>query len=229
MTNVPSYSTQAVAQHTIALLLEATNHAGIYDRKVQEGKWVSSSDPTFYIDQPLMELHGKTLGIIGYGSIGKEVGHIARAFGMKVQAYHPRKTAQESEREPTYVSLDQLLASSDIISLHAPLNEQTRGMISAKEFEQMKEGVILLNTSRGALTDEYALSASLRSGKVAFAGIDVLSEEPMRENHPLLGIPNCIITPHVAWAPVESRERLIRIACENIRKFLEGQPQNVVS
>ncbi len=229
VTNVPAYSTHSVAQFTIALLLEAVSHVGEFNTRVHGGDWVTSADPSFYIGSPLTELYGKKLGIIGLGSIGSEVASIARAFGMEVIAYHPAKAGQKASTYIPYVSLEEFFASSDIISLHAPLREGTRGIIGTEALSRMKEGVIIINTSRGALLDEYALRDALLDGKVSFACVDVLSKEPMVKDHPLLGIPTCIITPHVAWAPVESRSRLIDRACANLKSYLAGKPVNVVT
>ncbi len=229
VTNVPSYSTDSVAQHTFALILEATNHVGEYAHRVQQGQWVDSEDPTFYITSHLSELHGKTLGIIGYGSIGSQVARIARAFGMTIRAYHPAKVGQSLTEGGEYVSLRNLCTSSDIISLHAPLTASTTGIIGKEELEAMAPHTILINTSRGALIDEDALHDALKNQSIALACLDVLSEEPMKPDHPLLSVKNCIITPHVAWAPVEARRRLIQTACENVRSYLAGTPVNVVT
>lgn len=229
VTNVPAYSTDSVAQHTFALILEATNHVGEFAHRVHKGQWVTSEDPTFYISSPLSELHGKTLGIIGYGSIGSQVARIARAFGMHINAYHPRRTGQKLEDGGAYVSLQSLCSSSDIISVHAPLNASSTGIIGREELRAMRSHTILINTSRGALIDEQALHDALSGGDIACACLDVLAEEPMRKDHPLLSLQNCIITPHVAWAPVEARRRLIQIACDNIRSFLNGNPVNLVT
>jgi len=229
VTNVPAYSTDSVAQHTFALILEATNHVGEFAHRVNKGQWVTSEDPTFYISSPLSELHGKTLGIIGYGSIGSQVARIARAFGMSIRAYHPARVGQNVPEGGEYVSLQTLCGTSDIISLHAPLNASSTGIIGKEELNAMSPHTILINTSRGALVDEGALHDALTEHSIACACLDVLEEEPMRKDHPLQGVPNCIITPHVAWAPVEARRRLIKTACENIRSFLNGTPVNLVT
>lgn len=220
--NVPAYSTEAVAQHTFALLLEITNHVGQHTAAVQrDRRWVSSPSFCFW-DAPLMELKGKTLGIIGYGRIGQAVADIARAFGM-------RALATARHLRPGLVPLETVLAESDVISLHCPLFADNRGLINAKTIAQMKDGVILLNTARGPLIDEQALKAALESGKVAAAGLDVIDREPMPADCPLLGLDNCIITPHIAWAPRETRERLLGIVAENIRCFQAGRVQNDVT
>ncbi len=220
--NVPAYSTEAVAQHTFALLLEITNHVGHHTAAVQrDGRWVTSPSFCFW-DAPLMELKDKTLGIIGYGRIGQAVADIARAFGMRVLA-----TARHLH--PGLVPLETLLTQSDVISLHCPLFAENRGLINAQTIARMKDGVILLNTARGPLIDEQALKAALESGKVAAAGLDVIDQEPMPADSPLLGLDRCIITPHIAWAPRETRERLLGIVAENIRCFQAGQVQNDVT
>lgn len=220
--NVPGYSTDAVAQHTFALLLEITNMAGHHSQAVQqEGRWTSSSGFCFW-DWPLMELKDKTIGIIGMGSIGRAVAEIARAFGMKVLA-----TARHER--PGLVSLETVLRESDVISLHCPLFPENTNMIDEKAIAMMKDGVILLNTARGALIDEHALRAALLSGKVRAAGVDVISAEPMRPDNPLLGLDNCVITPHIAWAPAQTRQRLLNMVAENIQNFLEGHTQNDVT
>lgn len=227
VTNVPSYGTEAVAQFTIAMLLEICSRVGYHDSRVHEGAWQACPDFCFW-DMPLMELYGKTIGIIGFGRIGKAVGRLAKAFGMKVLAYanHPNDEGREIGE---YVSLEQLFAMSDVISLHCPLNSSTEGLICRETIEAMKDGVILLNSSRGPLVAEQDLADALNSGKVYAAALDVVASEPVRDDNPLLSAKNCIITPHIAWAPRESRQRLMDIAVENLRAFLNGEQQNVVS
>ena len=225
--NVPSYSTAAVAQFTMALLLEVCHRIGHHDRLVHEGKWCESDSFCFW-DSQQMELAGKTMGIIGFGSIGQAVGRLAKAFGMEVITYS-RSIRPEGKEIAEYVDLDTLLARSDVISLHCPLFPETEKMINAETIGKMKDGVILLNTSRGGVIDEEAVSVALRSGKIRAAAVDVVSEEPMRRENPLLTAPNCIITPHMAWAPIETRQRLLDVVAENIRGFLEGTPRNVVN
>lgn len=225
--NVPSYSTAAVAQFTMALLLEICHRIGHHDRLVHEGKWCESESFCFW-DTPQMELAGKTMGIIGFGSIGQAVGRLAKALGMEVITYS-RSVRPEGLEIAEYVDLDTLLARSDVISLHCPLFPETEKMINAQTIGKMKDGVVLLNTSRGGVLDEKAVAEALRNGKIRAAAVDVVSEEPMRRDNPLLSAPNCIITPHMAWAPIETRQRLLGVVAENIRGFLEGNPQNVVN
>ena len=225
--NVPSYSTAAVAQFTMALLLEVCHRIGHHDRLVHEGKWCESESFCFW-DSPQMELDGKTMGIIGFGSIGQAVGRLAKALGMEVITYS-RSVRSEGKEIAEYVDLDTLLARSDVISLHCPLFPETEKMINEQTIGKMKDGVILLNTSRGGVIDEEAVTVASRSGKIRAAAVDVVSEEPMRRENPLLSAPNCIITPHMAWAPIETRQRLLGVVAENIRGFLEGTPRNVVN
>ncbi len=222
VTNIPSYGTDAVAQYVFALLLEICHHVGHHNDAVQAGRWTSSVDFCFW-DYPLTELAGKTLGIIGYGRIGRRTAEIAKAFGLTVIAYDAQVQAEES------VSLDELLRRSDVISLHCPLFPETQGMICAESLAKMKDGVILINTSRGPLINEPDLRAALISGKVFAAAVDVVSTEPIRADSPLLGLANCIITPHIAWAPKESRQRLMDVAVDNLRQYQQGKPQNVVN
>lgn len=225
--NVPGYGTAAVSQFTIGLLLELCHRIGYHDREVHAGRW--SQCPTFcFWDTPQTELAGKTMGIIGFGSIGRAVGRIAVALGMKVLAYS-RSTCPEGEEIGEYVELDRLLRESDVVSLHCPLFPETEGIINAAAIEKMKDGVILLNTARGQLVDEGALAAALQSGKVRGAAVDVVSKEPMDPENLLLTAPNCIITPHMAWAQGEARQRIIDITADNIRAFLAGAPEHVVN
>ena len=221
--NVPGYSTAAVAQFTFGLLLEICHQIGHHNAVVHDGKWSRCPDFCFW-DTPQMELAGKTLGIIGYGSIGQAVAKIARAFGMNILAC-------SRTRHPgnDYVDLDTLLQNSDIISLHCPLFPETTGMIDAAAIAKMKEGAILLNTARGALIDEAAVADALRSGKLRAAAMDVATEEPIPPDSPLLQAPNCILTPHMAWAPIETRQRVLDAAAEHIRTFLAGKPVSAVN
>lgn len=226
--NIPSYGTAAVGQFAIALLLEICHHIGAHDRSVHEGAWERSADWCFW-DYPLIELAGKTMGIIGYGRIGQATGRIARGLGMKVLAYDSHQDLALAAPEVRYAKLEELYAESDVIALHCPLFPETLGMINRDSIAKMKDGVIILNNSRGPLIVEEDLAEALNSGKVYAAGLDVVSEEPIRGDNPLLSAPNCIITPHISWAPIESRRRLMDIAVENVRSFLEGRPQNVVN
>ena len=221
--NVPCYGTAAVAQFTIALLLELCHHVGRHDVLVHQGSWTSCQDFCLWTT-PQMELAGKTLGIIGYGRIGAAVGTIAQALGMKVITYS--RSAKDGVEN---VDLDTLLTRSDVISLHCPLFPETEGIISRENIAKMKDGVFLVNTSRGALIDEQAVADALASGKIRGAAVDVVTAEPIRKENPLLTAPNCLITPHMAWAPLESRRRLLNTVADNVRCYLEGKPQNVVN
>lgn len=225
VTNIPTYGTTAVAQHTMALLLELCQHTGDHNRSVKNGDWVRCPDFCYW-NTPLVELAGKTFGVIGYGRIGKAVGRLAAAFGMDVLAYDAYATGDGNAR---MVSLDELYQKSDVISLHCPLFKETQGMINAESIAHMKDGVMLLNTSRGPLIVEADLAQALQTGKVAAAAIDVLSVEPASVDCPLLLLENCIITPHIAWASKESRQRLMHIAVENLQAFIDGKPQNIVN
>ena len=228
VTNIPSYGTETVAQFTMGLLLEICHHIGHHDRAVHEGRWSACEDFCFW-DYPMIELAGKTLGLIGYGRIGQAVGRIAQAFGMKLLVY-TRTVRKELETETCrFVSLEELLKEADVISLHCPLQPETGQIIRRETIEQMKDGVILLNSSRGPLIHEADLADALRSGKVAAAAMDVVSTEPIKEDNPLLAAPNCIITPHIAWAAKEARTRLMNVAVENVRSFLNGTPEHVVN
>ncbi len=227
VSNVPSYGTASVAQFAIALLLEICGNVGLHSAAVHEGRWQSSGDWCFW-DRPLIELAGKTMGIIGFGRIGQTVGKIARALGMDVIAYN-RSRSETGALIADYVDLDELFARSDVISLHCPLFDSTRGIINKDSIAKMKDGVILLNNSRGPLVVEQDLADALNSGKVYAAGIDVVSQEPINDDNPLLHAKNCFITPHISWAPKESRARIMACTAENIRAFLAGTPQNVVN
>ena len=219
--NVPAYSTPTVAQLTMALLLEIALHVGHHSRVVHEGKWSACRDFAFW-DYPLMELAGKTFGIVGYGSIGKAVAKLAQAFGMNVLAYS-RHGAEEFHTE-----LDELYAKADIVSLHCPLTAENTGMINKETIAKMKDGVIILNTARGGLINEADLREALLSGKVYAAASDVTCKEPINADSPLLGLDNMIITPHIAWAATEARQRLLSVAINNVRQYLCGNPQNNV-
>ncbi|MFL2134388.1 D-2-hydroxyacid dehydrogenase [Desemzia sp. FAM 24101] len=227
VTNVPDYSTQSVAQMTIALLLEICQQVGHHNQAVHEGKWEEHPDWTFF-DYPLIELSGKTIGIIGFGSIGQATAKIAQAMGMEVLAYN-RSQSEEGKKLATYVELDELLEKSDVISLHIPLVEETEALINQDTIFKMKDGVILLNTSRGGLLDEEAVAEALNNGKIYAAGVDVVSTESIESTNPLLKAKNVFVTPHIAWATKESRARLIEIAVDNIKQFINGKPENVVS
>lgn len=225
--NIPTYGTAAVAQFAIAMLLEICHHVGHHDRAVHEGRWQNCQDFCFW-DYPLIELAGKTMGIIGFGRIGQATGKIAKALGMRVIAFD--QFPSDSGREiAEYVGLEKLYAESDVISLHCPLFPATQGMINRDSIAKMKDGVILLNNSRGPLIVEQDVAEALNSGKIYAAGLDVVSSEPIKADNPLLKAKNCIITPHISWAPRESRQRLMDIAVENLRAFMGGSPVNIVN
>lgn len=227
VTNIPAYGTQAVAQYVFALLLELCHRVGHHDERVKTGGWSRSEDFCFW-DFPLIELAGKTMGLIGYGRIGQATAKIAKAFGMDVVAHTPRKT-EGIEDEVEFVDLAELYRRSDIISLHCPLKDDNIRMINTQTISEMKDGVKIINTARGPLIDEDDLLNALNSGKVSGAALDVLTIEPALENNPLYGAKNCIITPHIAWAPREARERLLNIAVDNLEVYLKGDIQNEVS
>jgi glycerate dehydrogenase len=222
VSNIPTYGTTAVAQMVFALLLELCHHVGAHSKAVFEGRWSSCPDFCFW-DYPLMELSGKTMGIIGYGRIGRATAAIARAFGMDVVAYDTQVKADE------IVPLDELLRRSDVISLHCPLFPETQGIIGRANLAKCKRGALLINTSRGPLVVEEDLKEALESGQLAGAAVDVVSTEPIRPDNVLLKAPNLIITPHIAWAPKESRQRLMDIAVDNLRSYAKGAPINVVN
>ena len=222
--NAGSYSTQAVAQHTFALILEHYNKVSLYNKYVQDGLWKCS--PTFSpFVYPMSELSGKTLGIVGLGAIGQAVAGIARAFGMRVIAYNRSKREIEGV---TQVCLDTLLSESDIISVHCPLNADSENMFRRETFEKMKKGALFVNTARGGVMSEEDLYNALESGHLGGACIDTLRTEPMKEDCILMGAANCIMTPHIAWAPIETRQRLMSVVADNIRCFLNGSPKNVI-
>ena len=227
VTNIPTYGTAAVAQMAIALLLEVCHHVGHHSEAVYKGRWENNPDWCFW-DYPLIELADKTMGIIGFGRIGQATGRIARALGMKVLAYDSF-VSESAKAIGDYVDLETLLASSDVIALHCPLFPETQGIVNKNTIAKMKDGVIILNNSRGPLIVEQDLADALNSGKVYAAGLDVVSTEPIRADNPLLKAKNCIITPHISWAPKESRQRLMDIAVDNLEKFLKGAPINVVN
>ena len=226
VTNIPTYGTDAVAQFAIALLLEVCNRVGHHSEAVAQGRWGSCPDFCFW-DYPLMELVGKTIGVIGFGRIGQSTAKIAKALGMRVLAYDSYES-DSGKAIGEYVDLDRLYAESDVISLHVPLFPATEGMINSESIAKMKPGVIILNTSRGPLINEKDLAEALESGEVYAAAVDVVSTEPILPDNPLLKAKNCLITPHIAWAPKESRQRLMDIAAANLEAFVKGSPVNVV-
>lgn len=227
VTNVPDYGTGAVAQFTMALLLELCHKIGFHSDAVHDGAWVKSPVFSFWLT-PQVELTNMTFGIIGFGKIGRAAGKLAKAFGMRVIAYSRSQT--DAGREiAEYVDLDTLLSESDVVSLHCPLFPETEKIINTTSISKMKKGAFLINTSRGGLVDEEALAKALNTEYLAGAAVDVVTREPMDAGNPLLTAKNCIITPHIAWAPTQSRQRLLDCVVENIRAFLNGHPQNVVN
>lgn len=227
VTNTPAYGTESVAQFVFALLLELCHHVGEHNKVVKEGDWANCKDFSFW-NYPLIELSGKTMGIIGMGRIGTASSKIALAFGMNVLAYNPSKDKSLESDSFRYVELDELYEKADVINLHCPLNDNTSGIINKKSISKMKRGVIIINTSRGPLIVEQDLADALNSGKVAGAAVDVLCCEPALKSNPLMSAKNCLITPHIAWAPKESRQRLMDIAVDNLVQFIVKAPINVV-
>ena len=225
--NIPAYGTYAVGQFAIALLLEICHRIGHHDQAVKEGRWEKNPDWSFW-EYPLIELVGKTMGIIGFGRIGQTTGRIAAALGMDVITFD-KTPNEDGAKIARYVQLEELYEESDVISLHCPLFPDTEGMINSKSITKMKDGVIIINNSRGALIVEQDLADALNSGKVYAAGVDVVSVEPIHGGNPLLKAKNCIITPHISWAPIECRQRIMDIAVDNLRSFLDGKPANVVN
>ena len=226
VTNIPAYSTDSVAQLTFAHILNITHRVGHYASQNRQGRW--SSNPDFvYWDTPLIELSGKTMGIVGLGSIGMKVATIARQFGMDVFAL-TSKNSSDLPQGLQKTTLDGLLAISDVLSLHCPLTDDTYHLIDAKALSKMKPGAILINTGRGPLVDEDAVAKALESGQLMAYGADVMSVEPPQPSNPLLRCPNAYLTPHIAWATFEARQRLMQIAVDNLQCFIDGQPQNVV-
>ena len=225
--NVPTYGTASVSQYSIALLLEICHHIGHHSESVHAGNWASNADWCYW-DYPLIELEGKTIGIIGFGRIGQAEGRIAKALGMKVLAYdvYPNDSGRAIGE---YVDLDTLLKSADVVSLHCNLTPENTGLINRANIAKMKDGAILINNARGQLIVEQDVADALNSGKLAAAGLDVVYTEPIRADNPLLKAKNCIITPHISWAPIESRQRIMDITVENVKAFLNGTPQNVVN
>lgn len=227
VTNIPTYGTSSVAQFTFALLLEVCHHVGAHDAAVKQGRWKESGDFCFW-DYPLIELAGKTMGIIGFGRIGQTVANIAIAFGMEVLAYDTHADKKLQNEHIQLVELDELLAGSDVVSLHCPLFPETEGIINKNSLKKMKNSAILINTSRGPLIVEEDLAEALNAGDLHGAAVDVVSTEPISEDNPLFSAKNCLITPHIAWAPIEARSRLLNIAIDNLEAFVDGHPINSV-
>ncbi len=229
VTNIPTYGTSAVSQYVFALLLEICHHVAHHAKTVADGRWAKSDIDFCYWDYPLIELAGKTMGIVGFGRIGQAVGRIAEAFGMNVLAFDEyRNKALETEKTK-YAPLDEVLSKADVVSLHVPLFDSTKGMINRDSIAKMKTGVIIINTSRGPLVVEKDMVEALASGKVYHYGTDVVSTEPILPDNPLPKAKNCFVTPHIAWAPKEARIRLMDIAVDNLAQFKKGAPVNVVN
>ena len=227
VSNVPTYGTAAVGQFAIAMLLEICHHVAHHSDTVYAGKWNACADWCYW-DYPLIELDGKTMGIIGFGRIGQTTGRIAKAMGMNILAYDSFQS-ESGKAIGEYVDLDTLLASSDVIALHCPLFPETEGIINKDTIAKMKDGVILLNNSRGPLIVEQDVADALNSGKIFAAGLDVVSTEPIKNDNPLLKAKNCLITPHISWAPKESRQRIMDCTVSNVVAFQAGAPVNVVN
>jgi len=227
VSNIPSYSTDAVAQLVMSFILELAMNVGLHSESVKDGEWSDCTDFCYW-KTPLTELSGKTIGIFGLGKIGRAVAERAKAFGMNVVAYVPRI----HNDEPEYIKLlplDKMLSDSDIVSMHCPLTPETEGIVNEEFISKMKDGAYFINTSRGTVVNEMALADALNSGKLGGAGLDVLSTEPPQKNNPLLSAKNCFITPHIAWASFETRKRLVSILYDNIMAFINGKPQNVIN
>ncbi|HLT42615.1 MAG TPA: D-2-hydroxyacid dehydrogenase [Sphingobacteriaceae bacterium] len=228
VSNVPGYSTASVVQLTFALLLELCWRVQRHSDSVREGKWSRSLDFSFW-DYPLVELSGKTLGIIGFGSIGQQVADVGTAFGMNIIGNSRRQTDQSHRKNFRWAEVSELLAQSDVVSIHCPLTPDTKGLINSESLKTMKSSAFLLNTARGPIVVDEDLADALNHGIIAGAGIDVLSVEPPKENNPLFTAQNCIITPHIAWATLEARSRLMEILSDNLSAFIQGRAQNIVN
>ncbi|MBL8229061.1 MAG: D-2-hydroxyacid dehydrogenase [Bryobacterales bacterium] len=228
VSNIPTYGTASVAQHAFALLLELCHQVGMHGQAVRNGEWSANPDWCFW-KSPLVELAGKTMGVVGFGRIGRQTAKIADAMGMRVIAHDAVEANAPDYEGFRWVAMDELLVESDVVSLHCPLTPETKGIINKDRLRTMKRTAFLLNTSRGPLTVDQELADALNEGVIAGAGLDVLSVEPPVGGNPLFSAKNCIVTPHIAWATKEARSRLMDIAVSNVRAFLDGQPQNVVS
>jgi glycerate dehydrogenase len=225
--NVPAYGTKSVAQMTFALLLELTQHVGHHAQSVREGRWSANPDWCYW-DHPLVELEGLTMGIVGFGRIGQAVGQVAKAMGMNVLV-NARSAHHRTHRNVFFADLKQVFSKSDVVSLHCPLTPETKAMVNTERLASMKRSAILINTSRGPLVDEHALAAALNEGRIAGAGLDVLSLEPPTKDNPLLLAKNCLITPHISWATHAARSRLMNTVVANVKAFIGGHPQNVIN
>ena len=227
VSNVPVYGTDSVAQHVFALLLELCHHVGLHDRLVHEGDWTNNVDFCFW-RTPLVELAGRTMGIVGFGRIGRRVGELARAFGMNVLVTDSVR-GEDPPYPVTWVESAQLFADADVVSLHCPLTGENTGMVDTALLASMKPSAFLINTARGPLVSERDLADALNAGRIAGAAVDVVSAEPIRSDNPLLSAANCIITPHIAWATLSARKRLMETTARNVAAFLSGEPVNVVN
>ena len=228
VSNVPIYGTDSVAQHVMALLLELCNRVGLHDQAVKSGEWMAAPDWSFW-KTPLVELRGKTIGIVGFGRIGRRVGELAHAFGMKVLAYDPFEAQAPPYESFSWAKLDELFSNSDVITLHTPLTPDLEGVVNADLLGRVKPGALFINASRGGLVQEKDLAEALNNGRLAGAGLDVVSQEPVQQDNPLLKAKNVFITPHIGWASLEARRRLLQRTAENIRAFMDGDPINVVN
>lgn len=228
VTNIPDYSSSAVAQATFALILELTNQVALHSHSVHIGDWCDSKDFCYW-KTSLTELQDKTIGIIGFGKIGRKVAEIAECFGLNVLAYSPTAKENNGLNRTSFASINEILSQSDIVSIHCPLNKKTEGLINSQSLSLMKKSAFLINTSRGPVVDEKALADALNNGTIAGAGLDVLSAEPCERSNPLLNAKNCFITPHIAWAGLETRIRLMEILEKNLKAYLDGNPINVVN
>ncbi|MBU1230434.1 MAG: D-2-hydroxyacid dehydrogenase [Proteobacteria bacterium] len=226
--NVPGYSPPSVAQHVLSVVLEMFSHTSLHARAVAGGRWGAQPDFCFW-EEPVQELSGKTFGVVGFGAIGSRVAGLAQAFDMRVLAYAPRPKPAPALRGFAFCGLDELFAASDVVSLHCPLTADNENLVDARRLGLMKPTARLVNTARGQLVDEAALASALASGRLAGAALDVVRQEPIRPDNPLLKAPNCLITPHVAWASREARTRLMAGVAANLEAFLAGRPQNVVN
>lgn len=227
VTNVPEYSTYATMQHTIALMLELTNHVAIHNEAVKSGRWITSKQFCFW-DKSLTEIWNKTIAVVGYGKIGRRVAATCTALGANVVIV-PHKMPESPEAGVTYMTFEEACSIADIITFHCPLTSETQGLVNKTSISSMKDGVLIINAARGPLVVEADIREALESGKIGGYAADVICTEPMLSNNPLLGAPNCILTPHIAWAPKETRIRLIDAAADNIRAYIDGKPINVVN
>ncbi len=228
VTNVPAYSTDSVAQMVFAFILEFCHHVGEHSRSVREGDWTKSADFSYW-NYPLLELKNKNLGIIGFGAIGRSVARIGEAFGMNVNVYNRTRRLELETDRIKFAELEQVLSTSDFVSIHCPLTDETKGLINKDSISRMKQGAYLINTSRGPVINEQDVADALKEGKLAGLGADVVSVEPVLENNPLLNAKNCLLTPHFAWATFEARKRLMDTLVKNIDAFIKGSPVNVVN